>query len=211
MRNAKLENTSNRSLLFRISNFEFRISRGHLMRITDIETFAGKKVLVTGGLGFIGSNVARRLVELEAQVTLVDSLVPVYGGNPFNIRGIEDKVHVNIADVRDEHGMAYLVKGHELIFNLAGQVSHIDSMEDPYTDLEINVRAQISILEACRKNNRDVKIVYTALASYTASRPICRLTRSTSLSRPTRMASTNFAASCITSSITTSTECARSR
>ena len=128
----------------------------------DNETFAGKKVLVTGGLGFIGSSIARRLVELKAQVTLVDSLVPAYGGNPFNIHGIEDKVHVNIADVRDEHGMAYLVKGHELIFNLAGQVSHIDSMEDPYTDLEINVRAQISILEACRKNNRDVKIVYTS-------------------------------------------------
>ena len=128
----------------------------------DNETFAGKKVLVTGGLGFIGSNIARRLVELKAQVTLVDSLVPAYGGNPFNIHGIEDKVHVNIADVRDEHSMAYLVKGHELIFNLAGQVSHIDSMEDPYTDLEINVRSQISILEACRKNNRDVKIVYTS-------------------------------------------------
>ena len=129
---------------------------------TDEETFAGKKVLVTGGLGFIGSNVARRLVECRAQVTLVDSLVPAYGGNPFNIRGIEDKVHVNIADVRDEHSMAYLVKGQDLIFNLAGQVSHIDSMEDPYTDLDINVRAQISILEACRKNNRDVKIVYTS-------------------------------------------------
>ena len=132
------------------------------MRISDIENFAGKKVLVTGGLGFIGSNVARRLIELEAQMTLVDSLVPAYDDNPFNIREIEDKVHVNIADVRDEHGMAYLVKGHELIFNLAGQVSYIDSMEDPYTDLEINVRAQISILEACRKNNRDVKIVYTS-------------------------------------------------
>jgi UDP-glucose 4-epimerase len=124
--------------------------------------FAGKDVLVTGGLGFIGSNVARRLVDYRARVTLVDSLVPAYGGNPFNVDGIEDKLVVNIADVRDEHSMAFLVRGRDLIFNLAGQVSHIDSMEDPYTDLDINVRAQLSILEACRKNNRDVKIVYTS-------------------------------------------------
>jgi UDP-glucose 4-epimerase len=124
--------------------------------------FSQRNVLVTGGLGFIGSNVARRLVACGARVTLVDSLVPAYGGNPFNIAGIEDKVQVNIADVRDEHSMAYLVKGRDLIFNLAGQVSHIDSMDDPYTDLDINVRAQISILEACRKNNRAVKIIYTS-------------------------------------------------
>lgn len=123
---------------------------------------ARKRVMVTGGLGFIGSNLARRLVDLGADVMLVDSLVPEYGGNPFNIRDVESRVRVNIADVRDEHGMAYLVQGRDLIFNLAGQVSHIDSMDDPYTDLEINVRSQISILEACRKNNRDVKIVYTS-------------------------------------------------
>jgi UDP-glucose 4-epimerase len=126
------------------------------------DRFRNRNVLVTGGLGFIGSNLARRLVEYGAQVTLVDSMVPEYGGNIFNIHGIEDRVQVNIADVRDEHSMAFLVRGRDLIFNLAGQVSHIDSMEDPYTDLEINVRAQLSILEACRKNNRDVKIVYTS-------------------------------------------------
>ena len=126
------------------------------------EEFAGKNVMVTGGLGFIGSNLAHRLVGLGAETTLVDSLVPAYGGNPFNIRGIEGRVNVNIADVRDEHSMSYLVRDRDYIFNLAGQVSHIDSMEDPYTDLEINVRSQISLLEACRKNNRDVKIVYTS-------------------------------------------------
>jgi UDP-glucose 4-epimerase len=126
------------------------------------EGLAGRDVLVTGGLGFIGSNLARRLVDIGAKVTLVDSLLPAYGGNPFNIKGIEDRVLVNIADVRDEYSMAYLVQGRDYIFNLAGQVSHIDSMEDPYTDLEINVRSQVSILEACRKNNREVKIVYTS-------------------------------------------------
>jgi UDP-glucose 4-epimerase len=123
---------------------------------------AGRDILVTGGLGFIGSNLARRLVDIGAKVTLVDSLLPAYGGNPFNIQGIEDLVRVNIADVRDEYSMAYLVQGRDFIFNLAGQVSHIDSMADPYTDLEINVRSQVSILEACRKNNREVKIIYTS-------------------------------------------------
>ena len=124
--------------------------------------FLGKSVMVTGGLGFIGSNLAHRLVALGAEVLLVDSLIPHYGGNPFNIVGIESRVKLNVADVRDEYSMAYLVQGRDLIFNLAGQVSHIDSMQDPYTDLEINVRSQISLLEACRKHNRDVKIVYTS-------------------------------------------------
>jgi len=118
--------------------------------------------LITGGLGFIGSNLARRLIELGARVTLVDSLIPEYGGNLFNIAGIEDKVRVNIADVRDEYSMDYLVQGRDLIFNLAGQTSHLDSMSNPYTDLEINCRAQLSILEACRKKNPRVKIVYTS-------------------------------------------------
>ncbi|HEX2913119.1 MAG TPA: NAD-dependent epimerase/dehydratase family protein [Chloroflexia bacterium] len=125
-----------------------------------LEAYAGKHCLITGGMGFIGSNLARRLVELEAQVTLVDSLIPTYGGNLFNIHGIEDKVRVNIADVRDENSMDYLVRGQDYIFSLAGQISHLDSMHDPYTDLEINCRSQLSLLEACRKNNPGVKVVY---------------------------------------------------
>lgn len=120
------------------------------------------KVVITGGLGFIGSNLARRLVDLGAKVTLVDSLIPEYGGNLFNIHGIEDRVTVNIADVRDEHSMRQLVKGADVLFNLAGQTSHLDSMKDPYTDLEINARAQLSILEACRHNNPGVRIVYAS-------------------------------------------------
>lgn len=123
---------------------------------------AGKKVLVTGGLGFIGSNLARELVAAQADVVLVDSLVPEYGGNRENIAGIESKVHVNVSDVRDEHSLKALVRDVDVIFNLAGQTSHLDSMQDPYTDLEINCRAQLSILEACRENNPSARVVFAS-------------------------------------------------
>jgi UDP-glucose 4-epimerase len=124
--------------------------------------FSGKRVLVTGGLGFIGSTLAHRLVQLGAEVILVDSLIPEYGGNLFNIEGIREKVRVNISDVRDEHSMKYLVQGQDFLFNLAGQTSHMDSMRDPDTDLEINCRAQLSILESCRKHNPSVKLVFAS-------------------------------------------------
>jgi UDP-glucose 4-epimerase len=122
--------------------------------------YRGRRVMITGGLGFIGSNIARRLAELGADVLLMDSLIPDFGGNFFNIDGIADRVRVNIADVRQESTMNHLVRDREVIFNLAGQVSHIDSMRDPYTDLDINCRSQLSILEACRKNNPRVKVVF---------------------------------------------------
>ena len=126
------------------------------------KTFENKKVLVTGGIGFIGSNLAKALVPLGADVLLVDSLIPDYGGNLFNIADIKSRVTVNIADVRDENGMRYLVRDQDFLFNLAGQVSHIDSMVDPMTDLEINCRSQLSILEACRHVNPNVRIVYAS-------------------------------------------------
>ena len=124
------------------------------------QKYSEKRVMVTGGLGFIGSNLARRLVELNADVLLVDSLIPQYGGNDHNIAGIEEKVRVNIADVRTQSTMNRLVQEQDFIFNLAGQVSHTDSMSDPFTDLEINARSQLHILEACRHNNPGVKIVF---------------------------------------------------
>ena len=125
-----------------------------------LEFYRGRRVMITGGLGFIGSNIARQLVELGADVLLMDSLIPDAGANFFNIDGIADRVRVNIADVRQESTMNHLVRDREVIFNLAGQVSHIDSMRDPYTDLEINCRSQLSILEACRKFNPRVKVVF---------------------------------------------------
>lgn len=128
----------------------------------NTSSYNGKRVLITGGIGFIGSNLARRLVELGAHVTVVDSLIPVYGGNLFNIADIRQQLTCNISDVRDPHAMAYLVQDQDFLFNLAGQTSHLDSMKDPQTDLEINATAQLTILEACRKANTDIKLVFAS-------------------------------------------------
>ncbi len=121
-----------------------------------------KNVLVTGGLGFIGSNLSRALVEQGAHVTIVDSLIPEYGGNFYNVSEICKNVTINVSDIRDPFAMSYLVQGKDFLFNLAGQTSHIDSMVDPYTDLQINAASQLSILEACRKVNPDIKIVFAS-------------------------------------------------
>ncbi|NJM06510.1 NAD-dependent epimerase/dehydratase family protein [Candidatus Gracilibacteria bacterium] len=132
------------------------------MDVRFLHQFDGARVLITGGLGFVGSNLAQRLVTLGADVTLVDSLIPEYGGNQRNIAEIAGRVRVNIADVRDEYSMNHLVQDKQYLFNLAGQTSHMDSMRDPYTDLEINCRAQLSILEACRKHSPTIKLVYAS-------------------------------------------------
>ncbi|MBM3789679.1 MAG: NAD-dependent epimerase/dehydratase family protein [Acidobacteria bacterium] len=124
------------------------------------EAFAGRRCLITGGLGFIGSNLARRLVDLGSEVLIVDSMIPEYGGNLFNIDGAQDRLRINFSDVRDRHGMEYLVRDQDFIFSLAGQVSHLDSMEDPLTDLEINCSSQLSLIAACRRHNPGVKVVY---------------------------------------------------
>jgi len=125
-------------------------------------SYKNKSVIITGGLGFIGSNLARVLINRGAQVTLVDSLIPQYGGNLFNIADIREKLEVNICDVRDPYAMKHLVKGKDYLFNLAGQTSHMDSMINPQADLEINTSAQLSILEACRIDNPEIKIVFAS-------------------------------------------------
>ncbi len=146
--------------------------------------YRGRRVMITGGAGFIGSNLARRLVALGANVLLVDSLIPDYGGNLFNIRGIEDRVRLNIADVRQDSTMSYLVRHVDVIFNLAGQVSHIDSRRDPFTDLEINCRSQLSILEACRRNNPAAKVVFAGTRQV-YGKPDCLPVTERHLVRPT--------------------------
>ena len=127
-----------------------------------MKNYSGKEILITGGLGFIGSNLARSLVAQGANVTLVDSLIPQYGGNKFNIDDFRDEVSVNICDVRDPFAISSLIQDQDYLFNLAGQTSHLDSMADPHTDLDINVAAQLSILEVCRKENPDIKIVFAS-------------------------------------------------
>jgi len=124
--------------------------------------FAGARVMITGGLGFIGSALARRLVALGADVLLVDSLIPQYGGNLFNIHGLEGRLQVNVSDIRDVHGLRHLLRDRDFLFNLAGQTSHLDSMTDPVADLEINCAAQLSLLEACRAVNPDIGIVFAS-------------------------------------------------
>jgi len=127
-----------------------------------MNSFAERTVLITGGLGFVGSNLARRLVALGARVTLVDSLIPQYGGNEHNIADLLDRVTVNVCDVRDRFALEHLLRGQDFLFNLAGQTSHLDSMQDPQTDLDINASAQLSILEACRRVNPAIRVVFAS-------------------------------------------------
>lgn len=124
--------------------------------------YAAKKILITGGLGFIGSNLARVLAQAGARVTVVDSLIPEYGGNLANVADAPSGIKINIADVRDQFSLRYLVQGQDILFNLAGQTSHLDSMRDPFTDLDINAKAQLSILEACRHFNPTIEIVFAS-------------------------------------------------
>lgn len=124
--------------------------------------FNKKDVLITGGLGFIGSNLAHKLVNLGALVSIVDVLMPDFGGNIFNVEDIKKNIEIDICDIRDKKKTEKLVKGRDYIFNLVGQVSHIDSMKEPLTDLEINCRAHLVLLEACRYHNPEVIISYAS-------------------------------------------------
>jgi UDP-glucose 4-epimerase len=155
--------------------------------------YRNRRVLITGGLGFIGSNLARALVELGADVLLVDALIPDYGGNLFNVEGLESRLRINVADVRQQSTMNYLVRDREVIFNLAGQVSHIDSLRDPDTDLEINCRAQLTLLEACRWHNPGTKVVYAGTRQV-YGKPATLPVDETHLVRPTDINGINKAA-----------------
>jgi nucleoside-diphosphate-sugar epimerase len=125
-----------------------------------MDDYRGKKVLVTGGLGFIGSNLAIRLVEAGASVTILDNLDPTGGGTYFNIEPIKADVEVVIGDTCDAGLVERLVRERTHIFSLAGHVSHIESMQDPLSDLRMNTIGPLTLLEACKKENRDARVVY---------------------------------------------------
>ncbi len=126
----------------------------------EMEGFRNKEVLITGGLGFIGSNLAIELARLGAHVTIVDNMLPRQGGNLFNIKDIEDRVRVNFSDVRNELSMNHMVKGMDYIFHLAGQVNHVDSMRNPIQDLDINCKGTLVLLEALKEHNRAAKVIF---------------------------------------------------
>lgn len=133
---------------------------GIMEKNKDLRIFVGKNVMIAGGLGFIGSNLAHKLVKLKARVTIIDSLSPLYGGNIFNIKEIEDECKAYMKDARNQSLMNRLVKHQDFIFNLAGQVSHIDSLENPIQDLEANCQTHLVLLEAYKRYNPKVKIVF---------------------------------------------------
>jgi UDP-glucose 4-epimerase len=124
--------------------------------------YTGRSALITGGLGFIGSNLARRLVEIGVEVSVLDALLPDQGGNPYNIRDVRGQIEVHTADMSDPRVVNHLVGGVDYVFNLAGSVSHLDSMQRPLRDLELNCAAQLTLLEACRNFNPHVKVVFTS-------------------------------------------------
>lgn len=126
-----------------------------------MNTYKNKRVLVTGGLGFIGSNLAIALVKEGAQVTCVDNMLPRQGGNLFNVKPVEDKIQISFSDIRNPQSMNYLVRDKDYIFHLAGQVSHVDSIRNPLQDLSINVEGTLVILEACRQFNKMARVIFT--------------------------------------------------
>lgn len=122
--------------------------------------YRGRRVLITGGLGFLGSNLCLSLVEQGAHVTVTDALLPGYGGNLHNIEPVRSAVNLQFADVRDRHAMNQVVQGQDVIFHIAAQTSHVDSMVDPYLDVDINLNGTLNLLEAIRHHAPHARFVY---------------------------------------------------
>jgi UDP-glucose 4-epimerase len=128
---------------------------------TLADELAGKHALITGGMGFIGSNLALALVKVGARVTVVDAMIPGYGGNLFNIEPAAKEINVNFCDILDVNAINHLVRGQDFIFHLAGQVDHILSLTDPFPDIDLNIKGTAVVLEACRRHNPGVRFVFT--------------------------------------------------
>ena len=131
-------------------------------RLPDLQTgFSSANVLVTGGMGFIGSNLVIALVELGARVTIADAMIPGFGGNLFNIDPVRSQVTINYSDIRDVNAMNCLVAGQDFIFHLAGQVDHILSLTDPFPDIDMNIKGTTVVMEACKRYNPTARVIYT--------------------------------------------------
>jgi len=125
-----------------------------------LNRFKNKNVLITGGLGFIGSNLAIKLVDEGANVTVIDNMLANHGGNIFNVESIKDRIHINFGDINSESVMNHIIRGKDYVFHLAGQVSHVLSLSDPFPDIDINIKGTAILAEACRKFNKDAVIIY---------------------------------------------------
>jgi len=125
------------------------------------ECFKDKKILITGGLGFIGSNLAIKLYGLGAKITILDGMIEGHGGNVFNIDPIKKSVHVHFSDIRNRKTINYIVRDKDFIFHLAGQNDHVLSLRDPFPDIDINIKGSAVLLEACKNFNKEAKLIYT--------------------------------------------------
>jgi len=135
--------------------------------VSELDSFYHKRsVLILGGLGFIGSTLAHLLVKYGAKVTLIDNYLPDHGANSFNLEGIRDQVRVHISDLRNREALSVLVKDQDMVFNLAAQTSHLDSMTEPFLDLDINCRGNLTFLEVCREQRPDLRVVYVGTRAF---------------------------------------------
>ncbi|MBI2663252.1 NAD-dependent epimerase/dehydratase family protein [Candidatus Woesearchaeota archaeon] len=129
--------------------------------MNSLEQYEGKEILITGGLGLIGSTIANKLNVLGAKITILDAKIPIYGGNFFNIENIKKQINVEIGDIRDRDKVNQIVQGKDIIFNLAGQIDYTYSLDEPHYDLDINCRGHLNVLEACRKYNPNAVVLFS--------------------------------------------------
>ncbi len=139
-----------------------RIAASWRWDISNFSALKGARVLITGGAGMIGSTIAHLAVRQGARVTILDAMLPPYGGNLFNLHGIFDDIQFVQGDIRDPAVGQSLVKETDYLFNLAGQVSYVDSNTDPFLDLDINCKGHLQMLEACRQGGAKARLVFAS-------------------------------------------------
>lgn len=126
----------------------------------ELPSMQGQRVLITGGLGFIGSNLARRCLDLGADVTVYDCLDPKSGGNMYNVHDIQDDLHIILNDIRNFEGISACIMNKDILFNCAAYTSHPNSMKEPLIDIEVNCKGTINLLEAARRFNPALTFIH---------------------------------------------------